>query len=473
MTKYHVNPETGRANICHGDIRGCQFGDNMPHYDSKDAARAGYEDEMASDTIQSLSKATNATQDVTEVDEEVDTQNEYDFPADRLGSAINRIEIANRKAERAGIEERFEYTTETYMKSKKDNQGFDTYEERVKLVLNRPTLQHDGWNFAGTMSWDEEAGLITRMAPDQELISKPKASLCDVCKKVRHRTDTYIVQKDGEQFQVGSNCLKRFMGIKPSGLWMMDFDLEVKEGHDDFASEGGSNARERRSSLEMVSIGLAVVENNGWVSRSAAQYGDKTATADHVDTFLHMIPKTVEHRNENEQLRARAAELKEEAEEILEEAKNIEGDGDYAQNLRALANSETVTSRNVPLLLSAIAAKHKNDERKIQKEVNKTSVWIGTKGEKLPERSVTVENIKHIDNNFGYNAKPSRLVTMRDNDGNVFKTFYSGNAEIEDGTTYNLKSSTVKDHKEWNDVKETMLTRIKLEADTKKEPEDG
>ena len=46
MAKYHINPETGRVNICHADdskAKGCPFGGAETHYATKEGARAAYE----------------------------------------------------------------------------------------------------------------------------------------------------------------------------------------------------------------------------------------------------------------------------------------------------------------------------------------------------------------------------------------------------------------------------------------------
>lgn len=46
MTKYHINPETGRANKCEATVRDCAYaadGKTPEHYDSKDEAKAAYE----------------------------------------------------------------------------------------------------------------------------------------------------------------------------------------------------------------------------------------------------------------------------------------------------------------------------------------------------------------------------------------------------------------------------------------------
>lgn len=48
MTKYHVNGETGRAGICRATKKGCPLGDDTPHFESKEEAKAHIEKTEAS-----------------------------------------------------------------------------------------------------------------------------------------------------------------------------------------------------------------------------------------------------------------------------------------------------------------------------------------------------------------------------------------------------------------------------------------
>lgn len=50
---YHINPETGRVNKCYAKPGNCRFGADATHYDTKEAARAGYEESMAGETLTS------------------------------------------------------------------------------------------------------------------------------------------------------------------------------------------------------------------------------------------------------------------------------------------------------------------------------------------------------------------------------------------------------------------------------------
>ena len=51
MAKYHINPATGRPNICGASAGKCPFGDKKHHYGSKAEARAAYEASMAEATL--------------------------------------------------------------------------------------------------------------------------------------------------------------------------------------------------------------------------------------------------------------------------------------------------------------------------------------------------------------------------------------------------------------------------------------
>lgn len=60
MQKYHINPETGRANICRA-VKNCAFsnnGESVEHYDSKEEAQSAFEKQNSKKTINSIEKRT-------------------------------------------------------------------------------------------------------------------------------------------------------------------------------------------------------------------------------------------------------------------------------------------------------------------------------------------------------------------------------------------------------------------------------
>ena len=58
MTKYHINPETGRTNICRA-VNNCAFsknGESVEHYDSKEEAQTAFEKQNSKKIINSIEK---------------------------------------------------------------------------------------------------------------------------------------------------------------------------------------------------------------------------------------------------------------------------------------------------------------------------------------------------------------------------------------------------------------------------------
>jgi hypothetical protein len=446
MAKYHVNPESGEVSACRAR-KACPFGDmDKDHYSSKDEARKSFERTMGNEAFDSFKKSHVES-----------VNNTYNFPSYKAGAAKSAIDKANRRAERAGIAERFTYAIRTYDVKGTDKNGFSVFEERAELILNRPTVEHEGWKFAGTLSWDEEVGMVSRLSPGEELLDLPRARECDVCHTNRHRVDTYIVQKDGGQKQVGSNCLQQFMGVKPQGLWMLDYDLKVDDRDDRAPQEKWQD--QRRDSVEAMGLGLAVVEEYGWHSRSGAAYD--APTADVVGDIYAESQVDREQQLTRDKLRARGVELEGEAKNLLEEARNVFPINDYMSNLKTISSGESVSMRNLPTFLSAISAIKKQKERESEQKIAAQSQWVGNVGDKIENHKILVEDIRDVTNYYGYNPSSSRLITMKDDQGNTLKWFSSGNAIIDKGKSYQMKG-TIKKHDEYKGSKQTLLTRVKL-----------
>lgn len=62
---YHINPETGRANICRATVQGCRFardGQAPEHYETKQAAQKAYEKQNDEKVLETASKTDNGSE---------------------------------------------------------------------------------------------------------------------------------------------------------------------------------------------------------------------------------------------------------------------------------------------------------------------------------------------------------------------------------------------------------------------------
>jgi hypothetical protein len=388
----------------------------------------------------------------------------YEMPRHNEAAAINSIEKANRRAERAGVADRFTYTI-THSERKRRNQytGIEFVEERTTLILNRPTVKHDGYEFIATLTWDDEAGMIARIVPGETLAARPDARRCDVCETSRRRVDTYVVRKDGVETQVGSNCLVRFMGIKPAGLWMLAFDLDVTEGSDEDGWGGGfSRGEVRLDTVDLLALGLAVVKDQGWVSRGKAEAWGKAATADVVSNILFVRPTGRDAdavRRWNAEMVATSHTLRGEAATVLDAARNLDGDNDYVLNLRAATTPDTVSTRNMALVLSAIAAHQNRVERAAREAATPvaTSKHLGVAKAKITVKGAVTTH-RYIDGDYGVRT----LIEVTSTDGDVVKWWATGaHDEVEVGDAVEI-TGTVKAHEEYRGVKCTVILRAKI-----------
>jgi hypothetical protein len=70
---------------------------------------------------------------------------------------------------------------------------------------------------------------------------------------------------------------------------------------------------------------------------------------------------------------------------------------------------------------------------------------------------VVLVSRKMINTNYG----GSQVLTFKDNNDNIYVSFYSGKDDYEDSVNEKfILTGTVKDHKEFNGIKQTILNRI-------------
>lgn len=469
--------------------------------------------EHATQAVEDVTKSTRGEADPTPEPEDMDvvsSPTEFDIPSWRLEQVDAMIAKANRRAERAGIPERFSYETvgtRTESVQKRDELGEPLgLPEQVEwslIRLNTPAVKHDGYTFVATLAWDEEAGLIARVAPGQNLGKHaPEARECNVCNSKRDRKDTFVVRKDdtGEVTQVGRNCLQQFMGITPGNLWMLtyaeDFAKELRDDDDDDeGGGGGERGPERRyGSRDVMALAWAVVKDRGWVSRKTADAyseagGGKQTTADAVRDA--MDPPTGKGgddvRRWSREMLAEAVNYEAEAQSVIDMAAAFDGDSDYETNLRALAGAKTVSDRNLNLWVSAIAGKIKRDEQAAERVAREKAMGasrhFGAVGDKIgkakgaahPPMTAQVTAVRVSEGNYG----PSTLVAMVNADGNVLKWWATGNLsdEYAVGDPVLITGGAIKGHGEFQGVPETNLTRVKMEvtsdvADNKRQAEE-
>lgn len=194
-----------------------------------------------------------------------------------------RLEKLNKKAKKLGV------SPVSYEIVGEEIEEEDDYVKVFKLIRvfgSAPII--NGWRFEMKIEHNDGFNILYP-SPDSELSPNKWVeadSDCGHCGSRRDRNNTYILSEieTGNVIQVGSSCLKDFLGhASPQAIadWVeflqgFEWDLESSDSDMDFWGERGVRYYDATSFLCKVAC---VVRRNGWISRSAGSY-NRTPTAD-------------------------------------------------------------------------------------------------------------------------------------------------------------------------------------------------
>jgi len=383
------------------------------------------------------------------------------FPASKLDEAIKRVERANRKLERAGIDERFTYTVEDYMET--DENG-DRY-SMVRFGISHPTISENGWSFVAAVDKvSDEGDVVTRVLPGQDLDGyRPEHFECEHCGSNRRRKATYLVRhENGEMKQVGSNCLEPFLGVKPKALWALSYDMEENGNLIDRGARERGGADSLTPTVEVVAAALAVSnEGENYISSSNAYNNGGVSTSGMVRQFFFGTRTNTETIDHTPYL-ARA-------QEIIQNT-TFDGEGDYANNMRTLLHQEYVNPRHFGYVTSVVAAEgraRRQAEREAARASRIRSVgFIAPKGEKFVGTPVKIKKIVPFTSEYGYSSTSGRMIIMTTPEGHDIKWSTTGSDEaiwaVKEGQNVILDRATVKEHEHYNGDDQTVVKNAKI-----------
>lgn len=317
-----------------------------------------------------------------------------------------------------------------------------------------------------------KAGNLVDLVPGQELPDlrfRTAAAHCDHCHTARDRKETFLVRhEDGTLVQLGRSCLRDYLGTdNPAHIaWRFQWEREARGALADEEQEG-RGGKLLFSSSEVIALTLAAVRIWGWCSKGQAQNDERlTATIGYVEAVLNKETEGRSGRPTEERKRLEAEvrpEDSEEAERIRAWASaGGAGSGDYAHNLAILCAQDEIEPKRASFVASAVAAKARADESELRRtrelEKNKDSQWLGTEGERLRDLLVTFESQRTFAGGFGN----TYLMKFRDEAGNIVSWFSSVCFSVRPGEQMKL-TGTVKSHNEFKGVRETVLSRCKIE----------
>lgn len=347
---------------------------------------------------------------------------------------------------------------------------FETETITARFEGDTPRLP-GGWSFVGAVEHLEAGNMLHGDDPVMADFRMAPAN-CDHCKFTRARKKTVVLRRTegeaaGNVVQVGSSCLKDFLGYHGSPerlIAMLDELSEFAEELDDLG--GGWRRTDFGEPTDVFLTAVAAsVRASGWSSKASGNF----PTAEVVRHFLGHGSRLDTHSKDPwvREMASRVQAIKitkedeEEAAKVRAWALTIPADtrDDYLGNVRVSLAGSVVLTKHFGIAASAVSARRKEEEREEKRAVvegrKRASEYVGTVGERL-FLQVRVVHTMDIFSDFGTKS----LVIMEDGHGNTLKTFSSGDFGYyakKDDEAY-IKA-TVKEHSEYQGSKQTMLTR--------------
>jgi hypothetical protein len=375
--------------------------------------------------------------------------------AAEFAATKDKISKLNARAVKRGWTGTITVIGEKVTKSETLPNGLTVTQEFIDTTITGEPPRYEDYTFLAKLEWSEDSGLVVFSAPGAPTLDRSNLveGACDHCKINRYRKHVYVVaDESGKMIQVGSTCLKDFLGWNVNPVWIDDSDVS----EDALFGDGGYGHTEPSYSTEIVlAAAWATIQEFGYV-----RSGEAGSTRNTVLNVLN--PRSKSDREIRDQVTPHipdaTAHAKMIREWVLSDAFN--GHSDYVYNLKNIAAGEFVSSRNFGFLVSAPQAWAKAMERDLIHRAEKAEVlneWNGQPGDKL-EVSVTLKSIRAIESDWG----SSDLYTFEGTDKRIYKWFSTRVIFREvSGEVINIKG-TVKKHDEYKGVKATVLTRVKV-----------
>lgn len=287
-----------------------------------------------------------------------------------------------------------------------------------------------GWRFLAAIDHLGEAGNIVRpfVREDEEAAEDAFAAYfeaephCDHCGTNRDRKMTVVIEdEDGVRKQVGTSCLRDFLGHDPKNvLWVIENDPTSDE--DDFF--GGFGVPSFPPARQVLNQAAACVRVLGWTPKSAPEW--KTSTVSSVDFNLNppskMERSEIEAHREFAPVTFQDRETVQRAFEWLADDERS-GNSDYIRNLRTVCMSDFVLPKYQGLLVSLIGAYEraigKEAERRAREAAERarraTAAPVPVTDERLRFEGTVVKVAKQ--EGFTYNSPTRTVITVLDDRG--------------------------------------------------------
>jgi hypothetical protein len=373
----------------------------------------------------------------------------FSIPTFRKATIQARLEKLAKKAVKYGNPDITIRFGETKMLTVDTNFG-PRIIEYIDVIVSGNAPKISGWDLLARIEITELDENLVHTVPGSHFhlndTYRKHDGYCDHCKTNRKRNDVYVLDNGDKQIAVGRTCLRDFLGIDdPKSIvgraqFFEELDSIKDEDHVQF------NGTEYFGLHTILLKTAAFIRKEGYISKAKQQETGCLTTGETVLYSIQGFPGyDIETNEEDEQWVHKTIEFF--------RSKTSFGN-DYMDNIRVIMKQDIVKHNHIALIASSvITAQRELAPKTIATESN----FVGKEKERIRGLDLLLEKIIYLGHGpFG----SSFLHLLKDANGNKFSWITTNKLELPEGSNVKL-DATVKQHKVYNGVKQTVLTRAK------------
>ena len=418
---------------------------------------------------------------------------------DALKKKVKRIE---KKCEKYGCDFRFEEVGEEFREVKVLNKYDNEQHTYISKGTNEPTenswemvvcrfviVEVEGvaiindWELVAYTEHTKNGNIYDKVNTEVEIPARYRASdcFCEHCKTRRARKNTCIVRniKTDEFKQVGNTCLKEFTrGMDASVVTMFASFKEAFEEAQEAPIGGGGWHDRYIDKMEILRYVAETIRHFGY-AKSMSSRSTKDRVADYYGVSkghnfgYGMEEWVMKIRKEMAEVGfdAHSEEATKKAEDALAWIMEQEESNDYMHNLKTACSLKYVGWSRLGLLASLFPTYDRELEREAERrlreeqrakeaEQGKLSQYDGEIGQRITRNIVSCKVVTSWTNCYdGYCPTTTYMYKFVTEDGNIliWKT-----SKCFDEESVKTIVGTVKEHSEFREVKQTVLTRCRV-----------
>lgn len=362
---------------------------------------------------------------------------------DRKEEAEKAFQKLKKRADKYGID--FNYMFDSPRLEERRNADGKKYKVWVNDVLFRSdTVVAGDYEFLARIDAEEDGNFVNTVpGVDANPEWRHTDTHCDHCGTDRRRKSVFILQnlETGEEVQVGSACLRDYLGINPEQILRRFNFYKIAREFSGFGQyEWGADLE------DVVALAVKYVDKYGYHKRDSFEEPTSYMVMDDLNKVHKMAAVTNEHRDK--------------ARRVIEWVRNNDSDSDYFHNLKLLFKQDVITQhRRIFLAVSAVPVYNRHVQAVRDAERVKDSEWVGGVGDRIKKLPAKITMIRELgDRGYG----EVYLYKFETDDGNVMAWFSTAYYDMQVGDPVYV-TATVKSLNEFKGIKETILTRAKLE----------